>query len=126
MFAAGSYPRLGEEYDNKWRFDLRGDVRRYRNKKENHDPAKRDINIGWEASGMAGRLWYTYTADTVNHVLHLQNKNRVDRALKQELHYSRPSGDRIILNGTNEFNDSIYVVLDKVNRVYPLHTQRGN
>lgn len=121
MFAAGSYPRRGEIYDNSWRFDWLGDVRRYRSTAEVHDPAKRDINIGWESSGMAGRMWYYYKADTVNQILYLQNKNRADRQQKQVLHYSRPSENRIILNGTNEFNDSIYVVLDRVNKIYPLH-----
>lgn len=126
MFAAGSYPKRGEVYDNEWKFDLRGDIRRYRNSKEKYEPEKRDINIGWEASGMGGRVWYYYKADTVKQILYMQNKNKADRQLKQVLHYSRPTQNRIILNGTNEFNDSIYVVLDKVNRNYLLHTGRAS
>ena len=123
MFAAGSYPKRGEVYDNRWHFDWRGDVRRYRNSKEKHEPEKRDINIGWEASGMAGRVWYNYKADTVNQILYLQNKNKADRSQKQELRYVRTSDSRIILYGTNEFKDSIYVVLDKVDENYPLHVK---
>ena len=127
MFAAGSYPRRGEVYDNTWKFDWRGDDRRFRSTPEKHEPEKRDLNIGWEASGMAGRIWYYYKADTVHHVLYLQNKNRANRDQKQTLHYARPTSNRIILNGINEFNDSIYVVLDRVNSNYPLHTGRtGN
>lgn len=126
MFAAGSYPRHGEVYDNKWRFNWQGDDRRYgKSEKEKYDAAKRDINIGWEASGMGGRVWYYYKADTVNKVLYLQNKNREDRKQKQVLHYERPTNNRIILNGVNEFNDSIYVVLDRVKSNYPLHTGRN-
>jgi len=73
---------------------------------------------------MAGRIWYYYKADTVQHVLYMQNKNRADRSQKQTLHYSRPTSNRIILHGINEFNDSMYVVLDRVNSIYPLHTGR--
>jgi hypothetical protein len=125
MFAAGSYPKRGEVYDNKWKFNWQGDIRRYRNTKEKYEPEKRDINISWEASGMSGRVWYTYKADTVNQVLYLQNKNKADRGQKQVLQYIRPTEDRIILNGTNEFNDSIYVVLDRVQKEYPLHARRN-
>lgn len=124
MFAAGSYPKRGEVYDNAWHFDWKGDIRRYRAEKEKHQPEKRDINIGWEASGMGGRIWYYYKADTVNQVLYLQNKNKADRDQKQVLHYQRPSENRIILDGVNEFNDSIHVVLDRVDKQYPLHAKR--
>ena len=121
MFAAGSYPRLGETYDNKWHFDWRGDVRRFGdNKKRKHDPAKRDLGITWELSGLAGRQYYYYKADTAQQVLSLQNKNKTLRDQKQVLHYRRDSPTRIILWGTNEFKDSIYVVLDKSQEKYPL------
>lgn len=122
MFAAGSYPRRTEVYDGKWYFHWQGDIRRYGDPKKHKkkDPAKRDLNITWESSGMAGRHWYYYKADTINKVLYLQNKNRTSRHLKQVLHYSRPSENRIILSGKNEFNDAIYVVLDRPNKHYPL------
>jgi len=125
MFAAGSYPKRGEVYDNKWKFDLEGDGRRYRRTKEKYEPEKRDLNIGWEASGMGGRVWYYYKADTINQVLYLQNKNKEDRNQKQILHYVRPTENRIILYGVNEFSDSIYVVLDRVEKNYPLLTKRN-
>ena len=123
MFAAGSYPRLGEVYDGKWSFNWEGDVRRFGNPKKHkkRDPSKRDLNIGWELSGVGNeRRWFHYKADTVNQILYLQNKNKADREEKQVLHYSRPSESRIILSGINEFKDSIYVVLDKDNTVLPL------
>ena len=104
-------------------FDWRGDVRRYRSTKEKYEPENRDINIGWEASGMSGRVWYTYKADTVNQVLYLQNKNKADRKQKQELHYVQTSDSRVILYGTNEFGDSIYAVLDRAEEDYPLHAK---
>jgi hypothetical protein len=127
MFAAGSYPRNDEVYDGKWHFDLRGDVRRFGSgKKRKYNPAKRDINITWELSGLGGRQYYYYKADTVNHILHLQNKNKSNRDQTQELHYSRPTADRVILWGTNEFKDSIYVVLDRAHQKYPLAEGRRN
>lgn len=123
MFAAGSYPRRTEVYDGKWHFHWQGDIRRYGDPEKKHkkkDPAQRDLNITWESSGMAGRHWYYYKADTVKHVLYLQNKSRTNRHLKQVLHYSRPSANRIVLSGLNEFKDSIYVVLDRSAKKYPL------
>jgi hypothetical protein len=126
MFAAGSYPRNHEVYDGKWRFDWRGDVRRFGDgKKRKYNPETRDLNITWELSGLAGRQYYYYKADTLNHVLYLQNKNKSNRDQKQVLHYSRTGNSRITLWGTNEFNDSIYVVLDRARlEGYPLHAGR--
>jgi hypothetical protein len=127
MFAAGSYPHNDEVYDGKWHFDLQGDVRRFGSgKKRKYNPAKRDINITWELSGLGGRQYYYYKADTVNHILHLQNKNKSNRDQTQELHYSRPNANRVILWGTNEFKDSIYVVLDRAHKKYPLAEGRRN
>lgn len=123
MFAAGSYPRVGEPYDYQWKFHPKGDERRYETSEDKFDPETRDININWEFAGLGSeRHWYYYKADTVNQILYLQHKNKHTRNLKQVLHYSRPSESRIILSGTNEFNDSIYVVLDKQQKNYPAST----
>jgi len=88
-------------------------------KKENKN---RDLGVTrWEVGGMAGdRRYFFYKADTVNNILYLQNKNKNHKDEKQVLHYSRPTGTRIILSGINEFKDSIYVILDKVDKKYPL------
>ena len=82
----------------------------------------RDLGVTrWEVGGMAGdRRYFFYKADTINNMLYLQNKNRYQKDETQVLHYSRPTATRIILSGTNEFKDSIYVVLDKVDKKYPL------
>ena len=130
MFAAASYPRRGEPYDYQWHLTLAGDERRFSRKEHKADPnisksKQRDLNIAWELSGISSdRKWYHYDADTVHHVLHLQNKNRYERKLTQELHYSRPSDTRIILWGTNEFKDSIYVILDKTQKADPIDEAR--
>lgn len=82
----------------------------------------RDLGVTrWEVGGMAGdRRYFFYKADTVKNILYLQNKNKNHKDETQVLHYSRPSPTRIILSGVNEFKDSIYVVLDKVDKKYPL------
>lgn len=129
MAAAGSYPRVGEAYTGKWSIGF-GDTRRFegavKKVKELNDfydnpSTKRDITTAWEMSGVGSdRKWYFYKADTVHHILYLQNKNKYERALKQVLHYDRPASSRIILWGINEFNDSIYVILDRDTTVLPL------
>lgn len=87
---------------------------------------KRDLGVTrWEVGGMPGeRRYFYYDADTVNHILYLQNKNRAHKDEKQVLRYSRPRDSRIVLEGVNEFNDSIYVVLDKSPKKYPLSEGR--
>ncbi|WP_449439440.1 hypothetical protein [Pedobacter steynii] len=50
----------------------------------------------------------------------MQNKNKNHKDETQVLHYSRPTANRIILNGINEFRDSIYVILDRSDKKYPL------
>jgi hypothetical protein len=82
----------------------------------------RDLGVTrWEVGGMAGdRRYFFYKADTINNILYLQNKNKNHKDETQLLHYSRPSDSRVILSGVNEFKDSIYVVLDKVDKKYPL------
>ncbi|MCW3093426.1 MAG: hypothetical protein JWP81_4495 [Ferruginibacter sp.] len=82
----------------------------------------RDLGVTrWEVGGMAGdRRYFFYKADTINNILYLQNKNRNHKEETQTLHYSRPTQNRIILSGINEFKDSIYVVLDKAEKKYPL------
>lgn len=84
--------------------------------------APRDLGVTrWEVGGMAGeRRYFFYKADTVNQVLYLQNKNVNARDERMTLHYSRPTEDRVILSGVNEFKDSIYVVLDRNDKKYPL------
>lgn len=82
----------------------------------------RDLGVTrWEVGGMAGeRRYFFYNADTVNKILYLQNKNKNHEDETQVLHYSRPGPNRIVLQGINEFRDSIYVVLDRSDKRYPL------
>ena len=82
----------------------------------------RDLGVTrWEVGGMAGnRRYFFYRADTINQILYLQNKNKNHKDETQVLAYERPSPNRIILKGINEFKDSIYVVLEKSDKKYPL------
>jgi hypothetical protein len=82
----------------------------------------RDLGVTrWEVGGMSGeRRYFFYQADTVNKLLYLQNKNKNHADERQILHYERPTAERVILKGINEYKDSIYVVLDRSHKHYPL------
>ncbi|TXK49271.1 DoxX family protein [Pontibacter qinzhouensis] len=74
----------------------------------------------YEEAGAAGRHYYQYTVDTAQKVLVLENKNRHHQGEKFTLKYTRPAATRIILSGVNEQQDSVYVVLDKLDKKYLL------
>jgi uncharacterized membrane protein YphA (DoxX/SURF4 family) len=71
-----------------------------------------------EYYGNKGRFYYSYIADTLNRKLLL--KNRADTTQQIWLHYRRPGALTIELKGVDERNDSIYAVLLRNNRNYPL------
>lgn len=79
-----------------------------------------DIDKTYELEGTSGRNYYNYGIDTVNHLLTLQNKNVNDSTDKWVLQYTRPDTGRIILSGVNRNNDSVYVVLDRIDKKYLL------
>jgi len=74
----------------------------------------------YELEGAAGRHYYSYTTDTANHLLLLRNKNPHYKDETLVLHYSGPDRGRIVLSGFDQDKDSIYVVLDKVDKKYLL------
>ena len=78
----------------------------------------------YELEGSAGRHYYRYTVDTVDHLLTLQNKNPHYSDEKWVLHYDRPGGSRIILSGVTTGKDSVYAVLDRVDKKYLLEEAR--
>jgi hypothetical protein len=78
----------------------------------------------YELEGSAGRHYYSYTFDTVGHVLTLQNKNPHYNGEKWVLHYDRPGEGRIILSGVAGGKDPVYVVLDRVDKKYLLEEAR--
>ncbi len=79
----------------------------------------------FELGGVAGsRQYFYYEIDSVNHILNLENKNSLYEFQTLRLAYSRPTATRIILNGVNENKDSIFVVLDKINKEYLINKRR--
>jgi hypothetical protein len=74
----------------------------------------------YEFAGTTGRHYYSYELDSVNRVLTLTNRNPNYPDEKWRLHFTRPNASQLILAGTNEKNDSLYVVLDKINKKYLL------
>ena len=83
-----------------------------------------DIDRDYESAGSAGRQYYSYTADTLQHKLLLQNKNKHYKGEKLELTYNRPDSSTIILSGLDQNRDSIYVVINKTDKKYPLSLGR--
>ncbi|WP_121812147.1 hypothetical protein [Mucilaginibacter kameinonensis] len=71
-----------------------------------------------EYYGNIGRLYYGYEADTVKQVLVL--KNRANMAEIIRFTYIELSAGEFILKGKNNQNDSLYIVLNKIKKNYPL------
>jgi hypothetical protein len=84
----------------------------------------RDIDRNYELVGLAGRHYFHYETDTINHTLSLQNKNKNHRSERLLLTYARPNDSTIILSGINEHKASIRVVLDKINKKYMMFEGR--
>ncbi|MDB5120030.1 MAG: hypothetical protein JWN56_1248 [Sphingobacteriales bacterium] len=80
-----------------------------------------DANRKYELAGSGGRHYYNYRIDSENDLLSLQNRNKNYASEKLALHFSRPSKSRIILTGTDQDKNSIYAVLDKIDKKYLLH-----
>lgn len=85
---------------------------------------KNDADRDYELAGSGDRHYYRYTVDTLSHVLSLENKNPHYKNEKLQLQFSRPDTTTIILSGTDQNRDSIYVVLNKINKKYPIQLGR--
>lgn len=117
---------------------------------QNGTPNPKDVDRSYELAGIAGgRRFLYYTANLKKGQLTLQDKNRPslfdDDALVKNAstsgnkkkkgkkedkkliwNFSRPSADRIILSGLNDHKDSIYAVLDRVKKEYPIQIDRSH
>jgi hypothetical protein len=121
----------------------------------NGTPNANSANRSYELAGIAGgRRFLYYEADSAKQLLYLQDKQgkgedgegRANRkkadagkkaAVKKQTpatgaaaaqlvwHYERPTSDRIILQGRNDNKDSIYVVLDRIERPFPIEIKRA-
>ena len=85
---------------------------------------KKDADRNFESAGVGGRRYYAYSIDSSNHSLLLQNKNKNYTGEKYALTYSFANDSTIILQGTNEKNDSVYAVLDRITKKYLLQEGR--
>lgn len=79
-----------------------------------------DLDKTYELIGTNGRSYYTYDFDTTAHILTLRNKNGRDSSDRWQLHYDRPDSMHIVLSGLNAHQDSVYVVLDRIDKKYLL------
>lgn len=82
--------------------------------------SRNDAEKDYELAGTIGRHYYSYEADTTQHILTLHNKNTHYPNEQLILHYSRPDSTHFILDGLDEHKDSIHVVLQKLNKKYLL------
>ncbi len=87
----------------------------------------KDIDRTYESAGTGGgRRHYYYEIDSIAQTLSFKSKNKVYKDEDFTLHYERPSSERIILSGINQYKDSIYMVLDRKHKAYPLYSKRTN
>ncbi|GAB3504557.1 hypothetical protein GCM10027341_35060 [Spirosoma knui] len=80
-----------------------------------------DAARSYEFAGSAGRHYYSYQVDATRQLLTLTNRNPNYAGETLQLHYERSGSGEIILSGLNENQDSVYVVLDQVNKKYLLN-----
>jgi hypothetical protein len=81
---------------------------------------EQDHDREYELSGAGERQYYSYTVDTISHQLLLKNRNPKHKKDTMFLHYDRPNATTIVLSGVNNNQDSLYLVLTKINKKYPV------
>lgn len=85
----------------------------------------KDVDRTYESAGTAGgRRHYHYEADPATGKMILYNKNKEYKDEQLSFHFERPNANRIILSGVNANKDSVYVVLDRKGKTYPLYEGR--
>ena len=80
-----------------------------------------DAARNYEETGSAGRHYYSYQVDLLQHVLTLKNRNPNYPNETLTLHYDQSDKRQITLSGLNESRDSVYAVLHKIDKKYLLH-----
>lgn len=79
-----------------------------------------DLDKNFESTGSSGRSFYRYDVDSLAHTLRLYNKNPHYAKEQLVFNYSRTGKDEMVLRGFNENKDSIYVVLERIPKIYLL------
>ncbi|MCK8493990.1 DoxX family protein [Spirosoma sp. RP8] len=80
-----------------------------------------DADRTYELAGSASRHYYSYQVDSVQHLLTLKNRNPNYPNETLTLHYERLGATGIILSGRNENRDSVYAVLNRLDKKYLLN-----
>ena len=79
-----------------------------------------DRERSYEYEGSAGRHYYSYKTDTVNHLLTLQNRNPHYATEQILLKYDQVNDSTIVLSGINHDKLPVYAELQKSNKKYLL------
>jgi len=82
--------------------------------------AQADQNRNYESEGNGGRAFYSYVTD--KNKITISNKN-IPRDIEVYT-FSRPDSSTIVLDGTNSSNDTLHIVLEKLNKEYLLFKGR--
>lgn len=82
-----------------------------------------DKDRNYESAGVGGRRYFSCQTGSSNSIV-LENKNKHHQTEKFILNYTQVNDSTIILKGINEKKDSIYAVLDKINKKYLLFEGR--
>lgn len=77
-----------------------------------------DADRIYELAGTQGRHYYTYSFDDKNKTLLLKNRNENYKGEILQLHYNQVNDSTIILSGINANQDSVYAVLNKLDKKY--------
>ncbi len=85
-------------------------------------PTQDRFDGNYEQTGNGGRHFFSYETDSLNHIISLTNKNQPDWTFS--LHYKKLDDSTIILSGITESRDSIYAVLERINKKYLLFEGR--
>ncbi|GAB3250129.1 hypothetical protein GCM10027347_07690 [Larkinella harenae] len=85
---------------------------------------RNDPDRNYEFAGSAGRHYYQYETADDQQSLTLKNRNPAHAQQSFTFQYSRPDSTTIILSGVNEKRDSIYAVLQKIDKKYLLEEAR--
>jgi hypothetical protein len=72
----------------------------------------------YEFAGSQGRHYYRYTVDPARNLLTLKNSNPNYATETLQLTCTKAGNGQIILAGLDEKRDSVYAVLDKINKKY--------
>lgn len=89
---------------------------------DNTLPGQNRFDGNYEQAGNAGRHYFSYQVDTLSKVLTANNKSRPKEKLS--LHYSRQGNSTLVIKGLTQNNDSLYVILDKIEKKYLLKEGR--